>query len=123
VKIKLFYILKSKDTLNILGAKNFDDGITSYKLALNIKNLNIELNKFEKVKTELIKKYGKENKDGNTQVLPINKDKYSKELDEILQRETDIDILFLDPSKIVGISPFQILSIEWMIKTEEGKEV
>ena len=123
MKIKLFYILNSKDTLNILGAKSFNDGATCYKLARNIKNINIELDNFEKIKTELVKKYGEEKEDGNVQVTPSNKDEYIKELNTILQREININIFPLNPEKIIGASPFQLMSIDWLLETENKEEV
>ena len=119
MKIKLFHILNSKDALNILGAKSFDDGVTCYRLARNIKNLNIELDNFEKIRTELIKKYGEEKRDGEIEVRESNKNEYIKQLDAILQQEIDIDILLLNPSKIIGVSPFNLIPIDWMLNAEE----
>ena len=118
MKIKLFYILKSKDILEKLGSMKFDDGLTCYKIARNIKNINPELANFENIKKDLITKYG--NKEGdNITVSQDNMDEYNKQINEILQQEIEINILPLSPEKLSGISPFDFLALDFMLVSEQ----
>jgi hypothetical protein len=119
VKIKLLDILNSKEVLGEMGKKKDFDGLTSYKVARNIRNINIELENFEKVKTELIRKYGEKKEDGSIEVLESNKDEYLKQLSEILQEEINIDVMQISPEKLFGVSPFELMSLDWMIEIEK----
>jgi predicted glycosyl hydrolase (DUF1957 family) len=119
VKIKLLDILNSKEVLGEMGKKKDFDGLTSYKVARNIRNINIELENFEKVKTELIRKYGEKKENGSIEVLESNKDEYLKQLSEILQEEINIDVMQISPEKLFGVSPFELMSLDWMIEIEK----
>jgi len=118
VKIKLLDILNSKEVLKKLGDMAFNDGLVCYKIARNIKNINPEIENFEIIRKDLILKYGK--KEGDTEPLSQeNVDEYNKQINEILQQELEINILQIAPEKFSGISPVQLMSIDWMLESEQ----
>lgn len=118
MKIKLLDILNSKDVLIKLGDTVFNDGLTSYKIARNIKKVNPEIETFELAKKNLIEKYGK--KEGDTEPLPQkNIDEYNMQMNEILAQEVDIDVSFISPAKLSEISPFELMAIDWMLESEQ----
>ena len=118
MKIKLLDILNSKEVLIKLGDTSFSDGLTSYKIARNIKKINPEIETFEVSKKNLIQKYGK--KEGDTEPLPQKSiDEYNMQMNEILAQEVDIDVSFISPEKLSGISPFELMAIDWMLEAEQ----
>jgi hypothetical protein len=108
VKIKLIDILNSIETLEKLNQERFEDGITSYRVARNIKNINIELEHIDKAKNMLIEKYGEREK----------RDTYNKEVNSLLEEEIELNILQISPAKLSGHSPMEFLSIYWMLCEE-----
>lgn len=124
MKIKLFRILNSMKVLSELGKIKDFDGLTALKISRNTDKLEPEQIKFDKIHRELITKLG-EKKAGATPeedmiiVTPENRDEYSKQVNEMVEQEIEVDILLLDPTKINGFSPVEILSIEWMFEIKE----
>jgi hypothetical protein len=121
MKIKAIDILNSKEVLTKLGSVKFEDGITSYKLIRNIKNIGFEMDNLERAKAELFIKYGTRDKD-TTKIPDDKKDQFLKELNALLGMEVEIDILPISPEKISGFSPFELMPIDWMFEIEK-KEV
>jgi hypothetical protein len=112
--------------LSELGERKDFDGLTALKLSRNIDNLVPEHTKFEKVKNDLIIKYGEKKKEmfeGKeqevTRVTDANIDEYTKQINEMVAQEIEVDILLLDPSKISGVSPRDLLPLEWMFAITE----
>ena len=124
MNIKLITLLDSKMVLEKMGNSKEYDGVTNYKIARNISVVNPELTNFEKAQNELIEKYGAKlkDKDGNEtkemKVTSVNMDIFAKEVTEILETEFDLDILLINPEKITGLSPFEMMAIDWMLKLE-----
>jgi len=121
MKIKAIEILNSKDVLTKLGSTKFEDGITSYKLIRNIKNIGFELDNLERAKTEVFLKYGTKEKD-TTKIPNDKKDQFFKELNNLLGMEVEVDILLISPEKISDFSPFELMPVDWMFEIEK-KEV
>ncbi len=126
MKLKLLDILNSKNILEKLGERKDFDGLTTLKISRNIDKLNPERVKFDEVNRELIIKLGEKKeveiegkKEERYQVLPTNMDEYFKQLNEILQQEMEIDILLLDPIKITGFSPLELMAVQWMFQIIE----
>jgi hypothetical protein len=118
VKIKLIDILNSIETLEKLNQERFEDGITSYRVARNIKNINIELEHIDKAKNMLIEKYGERDDKGAMSIPKEKRDTYNKEVNSLLEEEIELNILQISPAKLSGHSPMEFLSIYWMLCEE-----
>lgn len=118
MKIRLVDILNSKDILNKLASIKLEDGVTSFKLAHNSNKINPELIAFEKIKEDLIITYGEKKEGDIIEVPQKNRDEYNKQIIKLLEQELELDILLIDPAKISGISPGELMPVEWLFKLE-----
>ena len=117
MKVKLLNIVNSKNAITKLGEKTSYDAKTAYRIARNIKEIISELENFEKAKGELFKKYGE--KDGDDiKIKKENTDVFNKELSDILDIDVELDIIMINPEKLSGSSPFELLAVEWMLELE-----
>jgi hypothetical protein len=121
MKLKLIDILNAKTIINKLGSTVFSDGATSYKMMRNIRNLAPDFNDFETVKNQLIEKYGTKKENGFTEVMDDKKDEYFKELNAVAAQDIEVNISLINPDKLSGFSPFELMTIEWML--EPRKEI
>ena len=115
MKLKLIDMLNANDILEKLSIIKFADGVTSYKLLRNIKNISAELTHFYEIKNKLIEQYGNKKNDGSYEVPVSNRDEFMKQLNELLQQEVEINVLTINPEKLSGYSPVDFLAIDWMI--------
>lgn len=114
MKIKLIVLLKSKDILEKVGCISFKDGLTSYRVYKNISNINKELENLEHFMNTLIEKYGEKQDDGSTKIVKY--DEYNKSLQPVLDEDVEIEITKINPETLNGLSPFDIMGIEWMLE-------
>ena len=119
MKIRVVDIINSREVVTKIGQNTSYDAKTAYKLARNIKEISSELENFDKTRNNLIIKYGKENKEGNIEVEKKNTEVFNKELSDVLGVEVELNIVTIDPEKLEGTSPFELLVIDWMLKVEE----
>ena len=97
----------------------------SYAFSKNITNIDRELVAYNKEKRKLIKKYGEKDKEGNLKTKEdgtiniLNIDNFNKELKEILEIETEVDIHLIDLESTnvdINITPLELMLIDYMIK-------
>ena len=126
MKIKLFKLMNAKDTLQKMGETNFDDGVTCYKIARNISSLNPEFENFEKTKEGLIKNYGEPTKNEETgedtgiMVTDENMEEFQKQMKDILEQDIEVNIVPINPEKIKGFKPLELMLVEWMLEEEKS---
>jgi len=122
MKVKLLDLLNSKPVLQIIGESKEYDGATTYKIGRNIDTVNPELIRFEKYQKELFEKYSEivVNESGEeARRIPDEKlNDANKDLDAITESEVELDIMYISPEKIIGLSPFEMMAIDWMLKLE-----
>lgn len=112
MKLKLIDLLNSVEILEKLKNEKFEDGVTTFKIARNIKRVNEELSLFYQAKESILTEFGIK----NNEKIPVEKrDEFTKAINNILAQTIDIDILQINPSKISGYSPMEILFIDWML--------
>jgi len=93
MKVKLGQIVNSVDAFNKVAQQPMKASV-SYEVSKNLKNLGDELAIYEQSRGDLIRKYGKENKeDGSFAIEPSSKElpKFQKELGELLNIEVDLN--------------------------------
>ena len=94
---------------------------TSVAIARNLRKLNDELKEYREQKDNLIRKYGKENEDGQIGI-DMNADreafaKFVEELTPINQLEFEIDIMKISYDDLPEtITPETIFGLEFMIE-------
>lgn len=97
----------------------------SYALSKNITKINIELAVYNRERQKLIEKYGekdeesklKTKEDGTINILDI--DSFNKDLKEILEIETEVDIHLIDLEKVdadINITPGELMLTDYMFK-------
>ncbi len=97
----------------------------SYAISKNITKINGELVVYNKERQKLIEKYGekdeegklKTKEDGTINILDI--DSFNKDLKEILDIETEVDIHVIDLEKVdvdINITPGEIMLVDYMFK-------
>jgi len=116
MKIKLFEIVDSISVLNKLQVQELP-AKTAYKVQKNIKEITEEIQEFETIRTKLVEKYSKENKDGIKYIPEENMEKANIELTELLQEEIEINISKININDLsFRISPLDLAKIDWMIE-------
>jgi hypothetical protein len=93
MKIKLSSLLAKKEALIQLVNKQLPVR-ASFKLGKTVRLINTELSEYEKVRTDLVKKYGKETENGDFTVIKDTPEmkSFQEELSQILDEEIEIDI-------------------------------
>ncbi|WP_099346038.1 hypothetical protein [Clostridium tertium] len=97
----------------------------SYAISKNITKIDRELVVYNKERQKLIEKYGekdeesklKTKEDGTINILDI--DSFNKDLKEILEIETEVDIHLIDLEKVdadINITPGEIMLVDYMFK-------
>lgn len=97
----------------------------SYAISKNITKINRELVVYNKERQKLIEKYGekdeesklKTKEDGTINILDI--DSFNKDLKEILEIETEVDIHVIDLEKVdvdINITPGEIMLVDYMFE-------
>ncbi|MBS4958513.1 MAG: hypothetical protein KHZ99_15930 [Clostridium sp.] len=97
----------------------------SYAISKNITKIDRELTVYNKERQKLIEKYGekdgegklKTKEDGTINILDI--DSFNKDLKEILEIETEVDIHVIDLDKVeanINITPGELMIVDYMFK-------
>lgn len=97
----------------------------SYAFSKNITKIDRELTAYNKERQKLIEKYGEKDKegklktkeDGTINILDI--DSFNKDLKEILEIETEVDIHLIDLDKVnvdINITPGEIMLVDYMFE-------
>jgi len=97
----------------------------SYAISKNITKIDRELVVYNKERQKLIEKYGekdeesklKTKEDGTINILDI--DSFNKDLKEILEIETEVDIHLIDLEKVdadINITPGEIMLVDYMFE-------
>ena len=97
----------------------------SYAFSKNITKIDRELTVYNKERQKLIEKYGekdeegklKTKEDGTINILDI--DSFNKDLKEILEIETEVDIHLIELDKVnvdVNITPGELMIVDYMFK-------
>lgn len=124
MKIKNKKLLNSIDVLSKLTKMELPIKL-SYAFSKNITNIDRELVACNKEKRKLIEKYGEKDKEGNLKTKEdgtiniLNIDNFNKELKEILEIETEVDIHLIDLESTnvdINITPLELMLIDYMIK-------
>lgn len=118
-------LLNSIPTLQKLSQEQLPIKI-SYTISKNIKAIEEELKIYEEERQKLIKKYAeldkegkpKVNDNGNYVIKQENQLDFNKEVLELLDIETDINISKVDLNALEGlkISPSELTSVNFMIE-------
>ncbi|MBU6137279.1 hypothetical protein [Clostridium tertium] len=97
----------------------------SYAISKNITKINRELVVYNKERQKLIEKYGEKDKEGNLKAKEdgtiniLDIDSFNKDLKEILEIETEVDIHVIDLEKVdvdINITPGEIILVDYMFK-------
>lgn len=91
--------------------------VVSFRLVKLIKEINVELEIFEKEKEKLLKKYGKKNDDDSYTILDENKDSWNKDITELLSLDVDITAEKVNlANEDIKISPADMMKIEEFVE-------
>lgn len=91
--------------------------VVSFRLVKLIKEINVELEIFEKEKEKLLKKYGKKNDDDSYTILDENKDSWNKDITELLSLNVDITAEKVNlANEDIKISPADMMKIEEFVE-------
>ena len=97
----------------------------SYAISKNITKINRELVVYNKERQKLIEKYGEKDKEGNLKAKEdgtiniLDIDSFNKDLKEILEIETEVDIHLIDLEKVdadIKITPGEIMLVDYMFE-------
>ena len=121
MKVKLGQIVNSVDALNKVAQQPMK-AAASFRVAKNLKQLSEELAVYEQSRGDLIRKYGKENKeDGSFAIEPDSKDLpvFQKELNELLNVDVDLNgfkKIKLSQLSKCELSPQDMANMEFVIE-------
>ena len=96
-----------------------------YTVARNYRMLSNALLEYERFKNELIRKYGKQDKDSDGNDLPTvsikmgtdNFKKFCEELEPFSNIQHEVDLMTVKYETVIGIlSGDEILSVDWMLE-------
>lgn len=115
--------------LEILGSTKGLSSVTAYRISKNIKVITEEEKTYQDTRIKLCKEYAEKDDKGEPIVIDDKKydisaenlKKFNKELNNLLEEEIDIEIKKLSLHEIdrVGLSAFELNSIEFMLNLEE----
>ncbi|MBS4958291.1 MAG: hypothetical protein KHZ99_14775 [Clostridium sp.] len=97
----------------------------SYAFSKNITKIDRELTAYNKEREKLINKYGEKDEEGNLKTKEdgtiniLDIDSFNKDLKEILEIETEVDIHVIDLEKVdvdINITPGEIMLVDYMFK-------
>lgn len=123
-------IIKNEKLVNSIGVlsklTNMELPIKlSYAFSKNITKIDRELTVYNKERQKLIEKYGEKDKEGNLKTKEdgtiniLDIDSFNKDLKEILEIETEVDIHVIDLENInadINITPGELMVIDYMFK-------
>jgi hypothetical protein len=130
--MKLAVLVNSKDALSALVKQNLPIGI-AWDMKMFISNIDSELRSYEEVRVSKIMAYGELVKDesGNdtdqTQVKSENIEIFTKEINEILEKEIEIEVPVITISDLTAyskkskepifITTNDLILLDWLIKS------
>ena len=120
MKVKLVQIVNSTDAFNKVSMQPMKAAI-SFSVVKNLKAISEELAIFEQSRGDLIRKYGKEDDEGNVSIKPNTKgmEEFQKELGELLNLEVNLNgfkkIKLSNLSKC-ELTPQEMASLEFAIQ-------
>lgn len=97
----------------------------SYAFSKNITKIDRELVAYNKEREKLINKYGEKDEEGNLKTKEdgtiniLDIDSFNKDLKEILDIETEVDIHLIDLEKVnvdINITPGELMLVDYMFK-------
>ena len=97
----------------------------SYAFSKNITKIDAELKAYNIEREKLLKKYGEKDEEGKLKVSEkgevniLDRENFNKEIAELLQCESEIDIHLIDLEKIdteIKITPGELMIIDYMFK-------
>ena len=97
----------------------------SYAFSKNITKIDAELKAYNIEREKLLNKYGEKDEEGKLklsekgEVNILDRENFNKEIAELLQCESEIDIHLLDLEKIdteIKITPGELMIIDYMFK-------
>ncbi len=128
MKIKISTLLNSKDVLYMLGNTNGLSAHIAYRLYRNIELINKELEMYEKTRIKLLKSLANKDENGEPIIKKNNNQEFYDLSDENLQKfnediskmvnesvELDLKKISLDDIDSVGLTPFQISLIDFIL--------
>ena len=125
IKVTVNDILNSQEVFSKIAAMPIKVK-TSFAIARIIRNLESELETFDKSRQALIKKYANKdendelilNEDGTIAITPENAEEYNHEIQELLNSEITLAADPLDIKEIenIELTPTQVYMIEKFIK-------
>jgi len=119
MKLKMFNIKASKEYLDILGGLKLK-ALTSFKIKNIINQVNSQYEKYIETQNERIKYYGQEVQGEIDQYKfsPENKIKIQKELDELLNKEIELDFeqLSIEDLGDIEIEANLLVNLDWLFK-------
>lgn len=119
MKITLKEIIESKNQLSRLLDKKIEINKT-FDLIGVFSCIEEEIKKYEEVRKKKIMQYGEEidGKPGYYSVKPENLEVFLKEEQELLEREIDLQDIFISKEDIKdeSIEPIILLQLKWLIK-------
>lgn len=95
MKLTLLQIVNAKPILEKLSGMSLPIKV-AYRINKILSKVNSEYKSFEDTRVSLIKKFGKEQDDGNIEVVDDNRTKFFEEVTELLSEEIDLNIPLLD---------------------------
>ena len=97
----------------------------SYALSKNITKIDVELKAYNMERGKLLNKYGEKDEEGKLklsekgEVNILDRENFNKEIAELLQCESEIDIHLIDLESIntdIKITPGELMIIDYMFK-------
>lgn len=97
----------------------------SYAFSKNIIKIDRELVAYNKEREQLIEKYGEKDEEGNLKTKEdgtiniLDIDSFNKDLKEILEIETEVDIHLIDLEKVnvdINITPGELMLVDYMFE-------
>lgn len=128
MEIKLGKLIKGRKALNkIINAEGLE-AITAYKIAKNSQEIFKELSLYDEQNANLLNKYCERDENnkpiinnGFVSISDLNKKDYETELKGLFKEEVEISIkkISLESISDVGLTPAEILSLEYMLDVDE----
>lgn len=121
--MKLTNIQMSNNLLYLNKIANKTKGKLAYAIARNIRKISNEVCEFEKIRNDLVAKYGTADENGISSIK-VNTDAYDKflkEIEEYIYIEHDVDIYKISEEEIFksDLTANEILWLDFMIADNE----
>ena len=128
IKVKISDLVNSTETLQKLAKKDFKAKL-AWSIARLLKSAETEIQGFNEARVNLIRKYGEKDESnelitdekGNCKIIPEEIENFSKELNELMDSEVEINgsKLKMDLLEDVDFTPSDMAVLEPFIEEEE----